>query len=827
MARTRKTADSKPARRSVSAKGKAAAGSRKSSAPPEASETSAPAETAQAAEPRRRQASRRTDVTTARTGTPRRTQRTRRSKSQDTEAAQTQQELLPLPKTRKNDTEAAEHRDAQSVEPHVEPPVELNREVAEAQPPEETEAEEAPSDSVLLPSDGDQALESAADPSREEEDEEPTASLPTLASKPEQAAPANGHPGLAPQALSTSAPHGAWAPRNGTTPKQSDQSSLWGDVGQDSRFDDLADDALSDDDPDVAAALAFWRAPDELKPWSVPRPAPPPRQEAPSAPEPSGSGPGLGDGRRRRRRRRRGAATPVPTELPIDSPEMAAVVRRLRQFGLREFRPGQERVVRNVLACKNTLAIMPTGSGKSLTFQLPGMVLEGVTIVVSPLLALMKDQTDKLRKRGIHAARLDSTLTTVGEREMLQEIEEGVRKLIYVTPERAASPDFKEELGGRPVALFVIDEAHCVSQWGHDFRPSYLNLKRAIELLGRPPVLALTATATPRVVEDIQERLALREPEVVHLGFARPELIFEVRSVPDEKAQVRRLVRLVRRIKGSGIVYASTINTVEALSGALSRLGMRVGKYHGKMSKEDRDTEQHKFMKNQVRVMIATNAFGLGVDKPDIRFVIHYNLPGSIEQYYQEAGRAGRDGKPARGILLWRPGDEDVQKHFNIQKYPGRDQVRSVVAALTAGPGKLEEIALRAGVPQKKAQVVLAMLEESQLAKELPGPIWSPAENAADEATVWRAAEAYRKKREGDRERLQAMLDYAEGRKCRVQYLLGYFGEEAPACSRCDVCTGRIGIGEDEETDEFETARPLPVIPEAPPPPRKDPTTMF
>jgi ATP-dependent DNA helicase RecQ len=454
-------------------------------------------------------------------------------------------------------------------------------------------------------------------------------------------------------------------------------------------------------------------------------------------------------------------------------------------------------------------------------------VLEGVTIVVSPLLALMKDQTDKLRKRGIHAARLDSTLTTVGEREMLQEIEEGVRKLIYVTPERAAAPDFKEELGGRPVALFVIDEAHCVSQWGHDFRPSYLNLKRAIELLGRPPVLALTATATPRVVEDIQERLALREPEVVHLGFARPELIFEVRSVPDEKAQVRRLVRLVRRIKGSGIVYASTINTVEALAGALSRLGMRVGKYHGKMSKEDRDTEQHKFMKNQVRVMIATNAFGLGVDKPDIRFVIHYNLPGSIEQYYQEAGRAGRDGKPARGILLWRPGDEEVQKHFNIQKYPGRDQVRSVVSALTAGPGKLEEIALRAGVPQKKAQVVLAMLEESQLAKELPGPIWSPAENAADEATVWRAAEAYRKKREGDRERLQAMLDYAEGRKCRVQFLLGYFGEETPPCGRCDVCTGRVGIGEDEETDEFETARPLPIIPEAPPPPRKDPTTMF
>jgi ATP-dependent DNA helicase RecQ len=657
------------------------------------------------------------------------------------------------------------------------------------------------------------------------DDQEPTAPTPSLlADEPAQVTPANGTHGHAPQTLTPSAPRRPWA-----SPKSApaEPITLWGEPAARDTLADLDGDGLAADDPDVAAALAFWSAPDELKPWSVARPAPPPPPRPEAAPSAAELPSGPGDGRRRRRRRRRGAATPVSTELPIDSPEMAAVVRRLRQFGLREFRPGQERVVRNVLARKDTLAIMPTGSGKSLTFQLPGMVLEGVTIVVSPLLALMKDQTDKLRKRGIHAARLDSTLTTVGEREMLQEIEEGVRKLIYVTPERAASPDFKEELGGRPVALFVIDEAHCVSQWGHDFRPSYLNLKRAVDLLGRPPVLALTATATPRVVEDIQDRLALHGPEVVHLGFARPELIFEVRSVPDEKAQVRRLVRLVRRIKGSGIVYASTINTVEALAGALSRLGMRVGKYHGKMSKEDRDNEQHKFMKNQVRVMIATNAFGLGVDKPDIRFVIHYNLPGSIEQYYQEAGRAGRDGKPARGILLWRPGDEDVQKHFNIQKYPGRDQVRSVAAALTAGPGKLEEIALRAGVPQKKAQVVLSMLEESQLAKELPGPLWSPAENAADEATVWRAAEAYRKKREGDRDRLQAMLDYTEGRKCRVQFLLGYFGEETAPCGKCDVCTGRVGIGEDEETDEFETARPLPIIPEAPPPPRKDPTTMF
>ena len=320
------------------------------------------------------------------------------------------------------------------------------------------------------------------------------------------------------------------------------------------------------------------------------------------------------------------------------------------------------------------------------------------------------------------------------------------------------------------------------------------------------------------------------DAELIHTGFQRPELCFEVRAVPDEKAQIKRVLRLIRRIRGSGIVYCSTINAVEMLANGLPRLGLRVGKYHGKMTKTERDDQQHRFMKNQLRVMIATNAFGLGVDKPDIRFVIHYNLPGSIEQYYQEAGRAGRDGRAARCILLWRPGDEEVQQHFVAQKYPGRDQVRGVAHALAAGPGKLVDIALRAGVPQKKAQVVLVMLEESKLAKELAGGIWSPGEGAADEQVVWNAAESYRKKRESDRERLQAILDYADTRQCRAQFLLKYFAEETPPCGRCDICTGRNQSDDDDDTVEAaveEESRPVIELPTLPPPPRKDPTTMF
>jgi len=538
------------------------------------------------------------------------------------------------------------------------------------------------------------------------------------------------------------------------------------------------------------------------------------------------------------------SAEGVPQKAQPQLPQDPIHRRLRRQFNLRDFRPGQEQVIRDLLGGRDVLAIMPTGAGKSLTYQLTAFELPGVTVVVSPLLALMSDQLIKLRKTGAVAARLDSTETVREKRATLERIEEGRHKIIYVTPERAASGALLTELGGQKVSLFVVDEAHCVSEWGHDFRPAYLGLKQCIIQLAeynggkRPAVLALTATATPQVADDIISQLELANADRVHTGFSRPSLTFEVRVVDDLKQQVKRLLRLIRRVKGPVIVYCSTVRDVEGLAGALPKLGIKCGMYHGKLTKYERDDSQKAFMRNQPRIMIATNAFGLGVDKPDIRMVVHFNMPGSIEAYYQEAGRAGRDGKAARCIMLYNSNDESMQEFFVGGKYPTRGDFRQVSYGLSTGEGTLKDIALRAETSQQKARVVLGVLKDHGFTEELPGPIFRMT-STPDELTLGRAAEDYRKRREGDRGKLEAMIRYARSSRCRVQLLLEYFGEvTVPLCKRCDNCV-RYGeeAAKERVTDltspiepdalEPDDGESIPELPEPPPPPRKDTTHMF
>src|SRR5580704_9608070 len=317
-------------------------------------------------------------------------------------------------------------------------------------------------------------------------------------------------------------------------------------------------------------------------------------------------------------------------------------------FGFRSFRPGQANAVDSALKGRDTLVIMPTGSGKSLCFQLTALAREGITIVVSPLISLMKDQVDNLLDNGVWAVGLNSTLTPPEQITAEMDIALGRASIVYTTPERLADPRFRALLKARKVELFVVDEAHCVSQWGHDFRPDYLGLSEAIDDLGRPPVMALTATATPDVIEDILAQLRMPDAEVVHTGFYRSNLELNVVHARGEVEKRELLLEQLQKIEGTGIIYSATIKAVEELTAFLKSAGLEAAGYHGRLSARRRAEAQDRFMADEFKALVATNAFGLGIDKPDIRFVLHYHLPGTTEAFYQEFGRAGRDGARAR-----------------------------------------------------------------------------------------------------------------------------------------------------------------------------------
>ncbi len=499
--------------------------------------------------------------------------------------------------------------------------------------------------------------------------------------------------------------------------------------------------------------------------------------------------------------------------------------RRIREtarelLGYEEFRPGQEEAMKSVVSGQDTLAVLPSGAGKSAVYQIAGQLVDGPVLVVSPLIALQRDQVgrlDELDGLDGRAAQLNSALSAGDQRAALGGLADGTVRHLFLAPEQLTKPEVVEAVAKARPALFVVDEAHCVSAWGHDFRPDYLRLGGVIEQLGHPTVLALTATAAPPVRAEIVERLGMRDARVVVAGFDRPEIRLEVEQHADahgkDQAVLDRVTGLIGDGRLPGIVYSATRKGTEGIAAELAERGLRVRPYHAGLKKSEREDTQRAFMDDELDVVVATTAFGMGIDKPDTRFVVHAEPADSVDSYYQEIGRAGRDGQPALAVLVYRQEDLGLRRFFAAGIPPEEElqQVAGLVAAAEAAGIEdgvdVRQLREETGRPATPLARDLNLLEQvSAVALDEEGAA-HPVEGAPSPGDAAAAARELAEHHEQvDQSRVEMMRGYAETTACRRQFLLGYFGEQLEQpCGNCDNCDAGLS---QEQPDGDETPFP-------------------
>jgi len=482
------------------------------------------------------------------------------------------------------------------------------------------------------------------------------------------------------------------------------------------------------------------------------------------------------------------------------------------QFGFETLRPGQEQAIRAALRGSDTLAIMPTGSGKSAIYQIVGLINEHTTIVVSPLIALQRDQVESIGERVVgRAFELNSTANESHRQAIFDALRRKQVAFLFVAPEQFSNPETMAELTDANPSLIVVDEAHCISEWGHDFRPDYLTLGKVIDRLGHPTVIALTATASPPVRTEIIERLNMHDPAVIALGFDRPNIHLTVERFSTEDARRGALLdALLDRVESGprpGIVYAATRKATEEVAEALSERGIPAAAYHAGLKASERESIQSHFMADEVEVVVATIAFGMGIDKPNVRFVYHLGISDSLDSYYQEIGRAGRDGEPAEAILFYAPEDLNLRRFQAGAGQLGTDEVEPVLKALTrarkpVNPRLLQE---NMNLSDTRLTRILNRLEDVDAVDVQPDGSVKASDAGIDPGEAARAAvEEQNRHRRHARSRLEMMRQYAELRDCRRNFLLNYFGESrTDPCGCCDVCDSGGAHGREGEPGAF------------------------